>query len=416
MMENADHYHLLLQNAHVVDPANQINAKMDLAIQDGKVACLSPSIKSDTAEKVIDAKGCYVIPGIVDIHTHVYPVFPYVGLACVNADDHLLKAGCTTTVDAGSVGWRDFIYFKESVIDKSVCRVLAFLNISDQGMMDMASEQYCKFMHPEIVASVIKAFPEHLVGIKSAHYRPGGKGGYDRENPAWGSVDKAIEAGVLCGKPCMVDFGVSYDHSPYAEFVTDKLRPGDIHTHVFAQQFPTVDEKGKVYDYMWKARERGVLFDVGHGSGSFWFRNGQQALRDGFPPATISTDLHTGSIRGAAQSMLHTMGKFHNMGMSLEDVILRSTYKPALAINRPDLGNLSVGSCADIALITKIEGDFDYIDNGNAKIKGTSKLDCRMTIRGGEIVFDGYGMSMPLWEDAPRDQYWKAHSWQEQQG
>ena len=111
MMENADHYHLLLQNAHVVDPANQINAKMDLAIQDGKVACLSPSIKSDTAEKVIDAKGCYVIPGIVDIHTHVYPVFPYVGLACVNADDHLLTAGCTTTVDAGSVGWRDVIYF-----------------------------------------------------------------------------------------------------------------------------------------------------------------------------------------------------------------------------------------------------------------------------------------------------------------
>jgi dihydroorotase len=405
-------YDLIIRNGHVMDPANRINGKMDIAVKGETIACVAPEIECGLADKVVDAKGTYVIPGIIDIHTHVYPLFPYAGLPCVNADDHLLKEGCTTTVDAGTVGWRDFLYFKERVIDTSVCRVLAFLNISDQGMVDMESEQHCKFMHPGIVASVLKEYPQVLVGIKSAHYRPGGKGGYSSENPAWGSVDKALEAGELSGKPCMVDFGVCLEHSPYEEFVTKKLRPGDIHTHVFAQQFPTVDGRGKVCDYMWRARERGVLFDLGHGAGSFWFRNGQQALNDGFPPDTISTDLHTGSIRGPALSMLHTMGKYLNMGMPLEEVVMRSTCLPARIIGRPELGTLSVGSCADIAVISKLDGDFGYIDNGYAKIAGSSILDCRMTIRGGKIVFDIYGMSMPKWEEAPKDTYWRDHSWQ----
>ena len=404
-------YDLLIRNGHVIDPGNEINGKMDVAIKDGKIASVAPEISSELAKEAVDAKGYYVVPGLVDIHTHVYPLFPYQGLPNINADDHLLKGGCTTTVDAGSVGWRDFLYFKEHVIDKSVCRVLAYLNIAAQGMVDLRSEQYVKNMHPQVVASVIKAFPEDLVGVKSAHYRPGGRPAYDNENPPWGSVDKALEAAELSGTHCMIDFGVCPVHSPYDEFVTKRLRPGDIHTHVFAQQFPTVDREGKVYDYMWEARERGVLFDVGHGAGSFWFRNGHRALRDGFPPDTISTDLHASSIRGAAQSMLHTMGKFYNMGMPLEEVIARSTHIPAKVINRPELGTLSLGSCADIAVISIIEGDFDYIDNGNAKIKGTSKFDCRMTIREGKIVFDGYGMSMPLWEEAPKDTYWKEY-WQ----
>lgn len=408
-MDDNRKYDLLLKNGHVIDTGNKTNGKMDVAVKDGSIACVAPEINSELAEKVIDVKGNYVIPGIIDIHTHVYPLFPYQGLPNINADDHLLKAGCTTTVDAGSVGWRDFLYFKESVIDKSVCRVLAYLNIAAQGMVDMKSEQYCKNMHPGVVASVIQAFPEDLVGVKSAHYRPGGRPAYDAENPPWGSVDKALEAGELSGTHCMIDFGVCPKDSPYDEFVTKKLRPGDIHTHVFAQQFPTVDENGKVYDYMWEARERGVLFDVGHGGGSFWFRNGHRALRDGFPPDIISTDLHAGSISGAAQSMLHTMGKFLNMGMPLEEVIACSTHIPAKVINRPDLGNFSVGSCGDIAVISKIDGDFDYIDNGNAKIKGTSKFDCRMTIREGKIVFDGYGMSMPLWEEAPKETYWREY-------
>ena len=411
-MDNNTRYDLLIKNGHVIDPANKINGKMDVAVKDGIIACVAQQIDSRLAVKVVDVKGYYVIPGLVDIHTHVYPIFPYQGLAGINADDHLLKAGCTTAVDAGSVGWRDFLYFKERVIDTSVCRILAFLNVCAQGMLDNESEQYCKNMHPEIVASVVKAFPEYLVGVKSAHYRPGGRGGYDDENPPWGSVDKALEAGELSGTPCMIDFGVCLEYSPNDEFVTKKLRPGDIHTQVFAQQFPTIDENGKVYDYMWEARERGVLFDVGHGAGSFWFRNGVRALRNGFPPDTISTDLHTGSIRGAVLSMLHTMGKFLNSGMPIDEVVALCTYIPAKVINRPDLGTLSVGSCADIAVISEILGDFDYIDNGNAKIKGKSKLDCRMTIREGKIVFDGYGMSMPLWEDAPRDTYWRPHSWQ----
>lgn len=402
---------LIIKNGHIIDPANQINGKMDLAVKNGLVAIVSAGIGKDvTAEKIIDAKGNYVIPGIIDIHTHVYPFFS----PSINADDHLLKTGCTTAVDAGTVGWRDFLRFKERIMDNSICRILAFLNIADQGMLDLKYEyeQYCHNMHPEIVASVIKAFPQHLVGTKSAHYRPGGKGGYDKENPAWASVDKAIEAGDMSGTPCMFDFGVCLEHSPYDEFVSKKMRPGDIHTHVFAQQFPTVDENGKVYDYMWRAKERGVLFDLGHGSASMWFRNGLRALHEGFPPDTISTDLHKNSNNFAVFDMLHTMSKLLNMSMPLDEVVMRSTYMPAKVINRPDLGTLSPGSCADIALISKMDGEFDYVDNGSARIKGISKLECLMTIRAGKIVFDKYGLSMPLWEEAPRDSYWKDHSWQ----
>lgn len=403
-------YDLVIVNGHVIDPANEINKVMDIAVKDGKIAKLADKIDGKSAKKVVDAKGHYVVPGLVDIHTHVYPLFPYPerGLHNINADDHFLKEGCTTTVDAGSVGWRDFLDFKDNVIDKSKCRVLAFLNIASKGMVDMQSEQFVKNMHPEIVASLIKTFPEELVGVKAAHYRPGGRPAYDAENPAWGSVAKTIEAGELSGTPCMIDFGVCPKDSPYDELLLKWMRPGDMHTHVFAQQFPVINEEGKVFDYMWEAKEKGILFDVGHGGGSFWFRQGKRAMDDGFMPDSISTDLHTGSIGGAAQSMLHTMGKFLNMGMGLEEVIARSTNIPAEMINRPELGNLSEGGCADIAIISLIEGDYDYVDNGRAKLKGTSRFDCRMTVREGDIVFDGYGMSMPYWEEAP-ESYWKEY-------
>ena len=399
-------YDLLIKNGHVIDAANDRDGIMDVAITGEKIARVGMSLEGSAA-KVVDARDLYVTPGLIDIHTHVYPIFPYRGITCVNADDHLIKSGCTTTVDAGSVGWRDFLDFKKLVLEKSVCRVFAYLNICDQGMIDEQAEQYCKNMHPGITAEVIKAFPEHLVGVKSAHYRPGGRPTYDKDNPAWGSVDKAVEAAALSGTHTMVDFGVSEPESPYGKFLLEKLRPGDIHTHVFAQQFPTIDESGKLYEYMWEARAKGVLFDMGHGAGSFWFRNGCRALEQGFPPDTISTDLHTGSIRGPALSMLHCMGKYHNMGMPLYDAVKRSTWIPAKVIGHQELGTLTEGNVADIAILEEIDGEYGYIDNGNAKIMGHSRFDCRMTIIRGQIVFDICGMSMPLWQDAPRETYWR---------
>ena len=400
-------YDLILTGGHVIDPANNIDGAMDVAVSGGKIARVAPDIPAESANKTVDVKGAFVIPGIIDIHTHVYPLLPAGehNLPTIHGDAHMLKAGITTTADAGTTGWRDFLYFKENVIDRSKVRVLAFLNIAACGMVDMRSEQNVKDMQPGIAAAVAKEYSDVIVGIKCAHYWSAPRV-FDELHPPWASVDKAVEAGTLCSMPVMVDFQPNLPECPYPDLVTEHMRPGDIHTHVFARQFPIVDDNGKVFDHMWKARERGVYFDLGHGGGSFWFRNAVRAQRDGFPPDTLSTDLHMGNIHGAVLSMLQTMSKYLNMGMPLNEVIMRSTSMPAKLINRPELGTLSVGGCADIAVIRKIDGDYGYIDNGGAKITGTSELNCLMTIRDGDIVYDGYGLSMPLWEDAPED-YWK---------
>jgi dihydroorotase len=271
-------------------------------------------------------------------------------------------------------------------------------------MIDMRSEQNPADMQPKAAAAIAEEYPDLIVGIKAAHYWPGPKP-FDSEHPPWASVDKAVEAAALSGTRAMIDFQPNLPLSPYPDMILKHLRPGDIHTHVFAQQFPIVDENGTVLEHMHEARRRGVYFDVGHGAGSFWFRNGLRALRGGFPPDTLSTDLHASSIRGPALSMLHVMSKFLNMGMPIEEVVARSTCLPAKLIARPELGALSVGGCADIAVIRKLTGAFNYIDNGYARLTGDSMLDCQMTIRAGKIVYDIYGLSMPEWTDAP-ESYW----------
>jgi dihydroorotase len=203
----------------------------------------------------------------------------------------------------------------------------------------------------------------------------------------------------------MVDFWPRLPERPYPDLILKKLRPNDIHTHVFAQQFPIVDDKGKVYDYMYQARERGVIFDLGHGAGSFWFRNAVPAWKDGFYPDSISTDLHTGNINGPVVSMLNTMSKMMSIGMPLKEVIYRSTVTPAKEIGHPELGTLSVGSEADIAILKYHEGKFGFADCGRAKLTGTKKFECIMTLRAGDIVYDPTGMSMPEWTEAPAP-YW----------
>ncbi|NCC48515.1 MAG: amidohydrolase/deacetylase family metallohydrolase [Clostridia bacterium] len=402
-------YDMILKNGHVIDPANERDGIMDVALNDGKIARVAPDIASEEGEKILDLKGCYIIPGIIDIHAHCYPMLPLpkTMIPTINADAHMLRAGVTTTVDAGTVGWRHFVDFKRSVIDRSVVRVLAFLNIAAGGMVEMESEQTLADLQPGICAEVIKAFPEHLVGVKTAHYW--GSKPFDDLHPSWGSVDKTIEAGELAGKPVMVDFQPNRHGNSYRDLITKKMRPKDIHTHVFAQQFPIVDENCKVYDHMWEAREKGIFFDLGHGAGSFWFRNAVPAFNDGFSIDTISTDLHMANIYGSVLSMLNIMSKMLNIGMPLQEVIMRSTSEPARLINRPDLGNLSEGACADIAVLELNEGDYNYIDCGRARMNGTSALNCLMTFREGKIVFDYTGISMPEWQDAP-ESYWNCPS------
>ncbi|MGQ9607774.1 MAG: amidohydrolase/deacetylase family metallohydrolase [bacterium] len=392
-------YDILLKGGRVIDPANNIFSDMDVGIKDRKIKQVASDIPSDQSAKVIDVSGHYVVPGIIDIHTHVYTGWP----SSVNADAHLFSSGVTTTVDAGSAGWMNFPHFKETCIDKSRVRIFAFLNIASGGMVLGETEQNPKEMSPEITAAVVDTYPNIIVGIKSAHYwtnKP-----WDSEHPPWASVENAVKAGILCNKPVMVDFWPRPPERPYPDLILKKLRPGDIHTHVFAQQFPIINNNGKVYDYMFEARERGVIFDLGHGAGSFWFRNAVPALEDGFPPDSISTDLHMGNINGPVVSMLNTMSKYLSMGMPIEDVIRISTVTPAKEIGHPELGNLSIGSGADIAIIKQLDGIFSFADCGRAKLTGKKKLECILTIRNGDIVYDPTGLSMPEWKDAPAS-YW----------
>jgi dihydroorotase len=238
-----------------------------------------------------------------------------------------------------------------------------------------------------------------VVGIKTAHYwanRP-----FDAEHPPWAAVDAAIEAGERCGLPVMVDFYPWLPERPYPELILDKLRPGDIHTHVFAQQFPVIDDEGKVFDHLFRARERGVIFDLGHGAASFWFRNAVPAIAQGFVPDSISTDLHTRNLNGPVIDMAETMGKMLGMGVPLAEVIARSTLAPAREIGHVELGTLTPGAEADVAVFALDEGEFGFVDCGQYRLDARHRLRCILTIRAGEIVYNPNGLALPSWELDP---------------
>jgi len=228
------------------------------------------------------------------------------------------------------------------------------------------------------VAKLAAKHNDVVVGIKSAHYQA----------PDWTSVDKALEAGKLANIPVMVDFGFFAKERPYWQLVTERLRPGDISTHCFRAPVPWADASGKVYDYLNRARARGVKFDVGHGQGSFTFRNAVPAIKAGFYPDSISTDLHVDSMLSPMMDLPTTMSKFLAMGMPLKEVILRSTWNPAQIIHHPELGHLSVGDVADVALLRLAEGDFGYGDSNNGQVRSNRRILCEMTLREGKIVFD----------------------------
>jgi dihydroorotase len=404
--ETEKQYDLVLKGGRVIDPANQIDAQMDVGIRAGKIAQLKHSIPDEQTLQSLDVSGMYVIPGLLDIHTHVYPFHPtpksYV--ESINADAHLFSSGVTTAVDTGTAGWKNFPDFKESIIDRAKVRILAFLNIAGAGMVDAESEQVVGELDSGIAASLVRAYPQVLVGIKSAHYWTSQP--WDAPHPPWASVERAVEAADLCGKPVMVDFWPRPPDRSYSDLLLTKLRPGDIHTHVFAQQFPILTADGKVNAFLFEAREKGIFFDLGHGAASFWFRNAVPAYRDGFPPDSLSTDLHMDNINGPVISMLHTMSKFLNIGMPLQEVIRRSTMVPAQVIGRPELGTLSEGAEADIAVLRMQEGRFGFADCGRAKLTGRHKLECALTLRAGKVVYDPGGLSMPEWEQAPAE-YWQ---------
>jgi dihydroorotase len=387
---------VLLQGGHVIDSANGIDGPADVLISDGKIAEVGAGINAPANAKVVDVAGRYVTPGIIDMHAHSFETHRRSKYS-LNPIVNTFSSGVTTVVDAGTAGWRDFPIFKLEIIDKAKIRILSFVNIVGQGMGGEWEHEAVE-MKPKLAAAVAEEYADVVVGIKTAHYwalRP-----FDNEHLPWTAVDMSLEAGDLCGLPIMVDFCPWLPERPYPDLL-EKMRPGDIHTHVFAQQFPIIDANGKVYDHLWQARKRGIIFDVGHGAASFWFRNAAPAIEQGFIPDSISTDLHTGNVNGPVIDMIECMNKILNLGVPLAEVIMRSTVAPAKEIGHPELGTLTVGAEADIAVLDLAEGNFGFVDCGREKISGTQRLSAAMTIRAGEVVWNPNGLGLPHWKQGP---------------
>ena len=407
----APRYELLIKGGHVIDPANHIDGVTDVAVSGGKIAAVEKDIPASAAGKVVDASGLYVTPGLVDIHFHVGNGGAPLNWFDPEARSHegplgipadlALASGVTTVVDAGTAGAETFLQEKEWVMDHAKVRVLAFLNIVANGMSG-GLEQSVYQMDPKRCADTIKKYSDLIVGVKTAHYWANAP--WDGEHTPWAAVDRAIECAAATDRPVMYDFWPRPDRT-YADLILKKARPGDIHTHVFAQQFPIILPDGKLNPILAEARGRGVIFDVGHGAGSFWFRNAVPAVKQGFIPDSMSTDLHTGNYN--ILSLADVISKFRAMGVPLDDLIRRSTVNPASEIRRPDLGTLSVGREADIAVLEEQHGRFDYVDCGFARLSGNVRITARMTVRAGRIVYDPSGLSMVEWEKA-RKQYFTA--------
>jgi dihydroorotase len=268
--------------------------------------------------------------------------------------------------------------------------------------MNGGLENTVEQMDPQLCAQTIRKFPDFIVGVKTAHYYTDVAIPWDAVHTPWAAVDQAEECGRLANVPVMLDVWPRPGRT-YAELILKKMRPGDIHTNVFGAQFPILLADGKLNPILPEARRRGVLFDVGHGAGSFWFRNAVPAAKQGFIPDSLSTDLFTGDF--TFLSMTELMSKFLAMGVPLEDVVRRTTANPAREIRRLDLGTLSVGHEADVAVLEVLHGHFGYMDDGFARMDGKEKVVARMTIRAGRILYDPSGLSMVEWEKAPRQYF-----------
>ena len=388
-------FDLLLHGGHVIDPANGVDGPRDVAIRDGRIAAVDCAIPASSAARTIDASRLYVTPGLVDIHVHLYATAgnegAWGGDNSVLPDGFSFRSGTTTMVDTGSAGWRNLADFRERVLDRFTTRKYAFVNIVGLGMTTMTTEQNIHDMEPEACAAVAREHEDVVVGLKTAHY----------QGPDWTSVDRLIEAGEIASLPVMVDFGFFRSERPYHQLVGEKMRPGDISTHVYRGPVPCVGPDGRVMPYLLAARRRGIRFDTGHGAGSFCFRNAVPCVEQGFWPDSISTDLHRLSMNIGMLDMPTTMSKFLVMGMPLTDVIRLSTVEPARVIGRTEHGTLSVGAAADVAVLGLEHGDFGYMDSFGGVLKSDRRLQCELTLFGGDVVWDRNGRSGVDWRQLP---------------
>ncbi len=398
-------YDLLLRGGHVMDARNRIDAVMDVAIKDGKIARVARGLSPKDAIKTIDATGLYVTPGLIDLHVHVYTNTAergsYAGDLSVSPDGFTFRSGVTTVVDAGSSGWRNFEDFKDRIIDRSKTRVLAMLNIVGHGMRGGKFEQVTADMEGIPTAAMAQKYPNHVVAIKTAHYN-----GND-----WHAVDQAVIAAGRANLPVMVDFGGDRPARPLRELLTSKLRPGDIYTHMYSNLRQEQDAKTLGPQIgMIEGRKRGIYFDAGTGGGSFKWALAVPFTKAGFKPDSLSTDLHVDSMNSSTKSLAEVGSKMMAVGMTLREVITGMTDAPARQIRRTDLGHLSPGAIADVAVFRLQTGRFGFLDMNNTRLDGTRKLTAELTIKDGKIVYDLNGLQALPWDvpqgDVTLDNRW----------
>ena len=373
-------YDLLITGGTVIDPASGLHDRRDVGIVDGRIVAVAAGLSTSDARDVVDATDRFVVPGLVDLHVHVYP-----GVAdlSVEADPTCLGRGVTTVVDAGSSGANTFPGFRRHVVEASRGRVLAYLNISATGQIDpfLGELHDLRFADPERAAAVARAHPDVVVGFKVRISEmlagPNGLAGLDR----------ALEAGRATGLPVMVHIGgTSFD----IEEALDRLRPDDVVTHAYTGWNPggILTDAGRVVAAAREARTRGVRFDVGHGAGSFTWRTAEAALADGFRPDTISSDLHRFNIATPVHDLATTLSKFLLLGLSIDDVVAMATTAPAGALGPAGAGlaSLAVGAAADVTILGLEEGRFELVDSAGTSRSARQRLVPVATVRAGKSV------------------------------
>lgn len=361
-------YDLVLKGGRLIDERNGLDGLFDVALKGGRIAAVARAIDPGTAT-VRDVAGCIVAPGLIDIHTHVYHK-----ATSLSVDPGFIarRSACTTLVDAGSAGAGNYDGFRDYVMAHSPYRILAFLNISFPGIFGFdkdvsVGEATLREMLPvHRCVEKIEANRDRVIGVKVRI------GGIVTGELGLGALELALEAAAKVELPLMTHIG----HPPpsYSD-VVDMLRPGDILTHCYRPEpNSAIGPDGKVLDAVWKARERGVLFDIAHGMGAFGYDTAEAALRDGFKPDLISSDVHVIAVEGPGYDLLHTMSKLLNCGLTLAEVIGMSTNRPALAIRRPELGQLGVGAPADITVLRQYDSDYVFEDVGGTRRRGSTLL------------------------------------------
>jgi dihydroorotase len=380
-------YDVIVKGGHVIDGRNNLSAVRDVAIKDGLIAAVAADIQGQAA-RTVDASGLYVTPGLVDMHVHVYTgerTATYAGGdLSVPPDGFTLRSCVTTVADAGSSGWRTFEDFKRRVIDRSKTRVVAFLNIVGSGMREGQLENNEADMEVQPTAEMAMKHKGAIVGIKSAHY----------SGPGWGPYEKSEAVGKMANIPVMVDFGSNLrNNRTIAELFTKYFRPGDIYPHMYGRVRvdQDADNKGTSLHFI-DGRKKGVILDVGHGGGSFRWSAALPMMKAGFIPDSISTDLHASSMNSGMKNMLDVMSKFLLMGESLESVIQQSTWNPAKEIHLDQIGHLTVGAPADLAVLRLETGKFGFMDQVNQRVEGTQRLSCELTMRDGKVLYDLNGL------------------------